>query len=345
VIIRSSPSWCLKIWDELDNWENESSPFWKISFFRLLPTDFIDKFYCDSLLQLIDSIDRYIYLYVEDFSRFNLIDKDFSKTILSKISKKNDDIGLIIAFEDDVFEKNIDLFDSDYELISKSYFQQFQLNHSQIFDYKGKGIETIFKSYPRFLIDFVHQLEEVERNGRGGKDISFGFVWKYEGVNEIIKEVSDFLADNDRYFGYSYHAHSILFRNLDQESVEKAYVFVQNEIQRNSKNSKKIQVYFQTIRSCFKEKFDSAFLDFLAINSDLEMFKSIDWIGNVGVVMGDVSFGELNAKRWGNILELVNRSNAKLAMIPIQNYLKKRIESEYMFAEYERERKFSTPDW
>jgi hypothetical protein len=345
VIVRSSPSWCLKIWAELDRWENESITFWKVSFFRHLPTDFIDKFYCDSLLQLIDSIDRYIYLYVEDFSRFNLIDKDFSKTILSKISKKNDDIGLIIAFEDDVFEKNIDLFDSDYELVSKSYFQQFQLNHSQIFDYKGKGIETIFKSYPRFLIDFVHQLENIERNGRGGKDISFGFVWKYEGVNEIIKKVSDFLADNDRYFGYSYHAHSILFKDLNQESIEKAYPFVQNEIRRHSKDSKKIQVYFQTIRSCFKDKFEIAFLDFLAINSDLEMFKSIDWVGNVGVVMGDVSFGELNAKRWGNILELVNKSNAKLAMIPIQNYLKKRIESEYRFAEYERERKFSSPEW
>lgn len=345
VIVRSSPGWCLKIWTELEQWENEDSNFWKISFFRHLPTDFLDKFYCDCLLQLIDSIDRYIYLYVEDFSRFNLIDKDFSKTALLKISKKNDELGLVIAFEDDVFEKNLDLFESDYGLISKSYFQQFRINHSQIFDYKGKGIEVIFKSYPGFLMDFVRQLEEIERNGRGGKDICFGFVWKYEGVENLITEVSDFLVENDRYFGYSYHAHSILFKDLNQESIEKAYDFVQNEIRRNSKNSKKIQVYFQTIRSCFKDKFEIAFLDFLSINSDLEIFKSIDWVGNVGVVMGDVNFGELNAKRWGNILDLVNKSDPTLAMIPIKGFLKKRIEAEYRYAEYERERKFSTPDW
>ncbi|SFT71233.1 hypothetical protein SAMN04489724_1758 [Algoriphagus locisalis] len=344
-IARCSPSWCLKIWSELEQWENENSLYWKICFFRLLPTDFIDKFYCDRLLDLIESIDRYTYLYVEDFSRFNLIDKDFSKTVLSKISKKNDDLGLVIAFEDDVFEKNLDLFDADYVLISKSYFQQFRINHSQIFDFKGKGIEAIFQSYPGFLMDFVHQLEEIERNGRGGKDISFGFVWKYEGVDEIITEVSDFLVENDRYLGYRYHAHSILFKELDQESSKKGYSFVQKEIEKHCKDSKKIQVYFQTIRSCFKENFDVAFLDFLAINSDLELFKSIDWIGNAGVMWGDVSFGEINAKRWANILELVNKFDDKLAMIPIKNFLKKRIESEYKFAEYERERKFSTPDW
>lgn len=345
LIVRSSPGWCMKIWTELEKWENENSLFWKISFFRHLPTDFIDKFYCDCLLHFIDNIDRYTYLYVEDFSRFNLIDKGFSKTVLSKISKKNDDLGLVIAFEDDVFEKNLDFFDADYVLISKSYFQQFRINHSQIFDFKGKGIEAIFQLFPRFLMDFVHQLDEIERNGRGGKDISFGFVWKYEGVDEIITEVSDFFAENDRYLGYSYHAHSILFKDLDQESSKKGYNFVQKEIEKHCKDSKKIQVYFQTIRSCFKENFDVAFLDFLAINSDLELFKSIDWIGNVGVMWGDVSFGEINAKRWANILGLVNKSDAKLAMIPIKNYLKKRIESEYRFAEYERERKFSTPDW
>jgi hypothetical protein len=91
-IVRSSLDWCLRIWAELEKWENENSLFWKITFFRHVPTDFIDKFYCDCYLNLIDQIDRYTYLYVEDFSRFNLIDKDFSKTVLRKISKKNDEM-------------------------------------------------------------------------------------------------------------------------------------------------------------------------------------------------------------------------------------------------------------
>jgi hypothetical protein len=340
-----SPDWCLTLWSTLENWENDNSLLWKINFFKFIPSDFIDEFYCDRLLNLIDSIDRYTYLYVEDFTRFNLIDKNFSKIILSKISKKINDLGIAIAFEDDVFEKNLDLFDGDYSLLSKSYFQQFRINHSQIFDYKGKGIEAIFQSYPEFLMDFVHQLEEIERNGRGGKDISFGFVWEYEGMDEIITEVSDFFIDNDRYLGYSYHAHSILFKDLNQESSEKAYSFIHKQIEKYCKDSKKIQAYFKTIRSCFKEKFDITFLDFLSINSDLEIFKSIDWIGNVGAMWGDVSFGDINAKRWANILELVNRSDANLAMIPIKRFLNKRIEAEYRYAEYERERKFSNPDW
>ena len=60
---------------------------------------------------------------------------------------------------------------------------------------------------------------------------------------------------------------------------------------------------------------------------------------------GDVNFGDLYAKRWENILKIVNKSNATLAMIPIKSFLKKKIADQYKWAESERERKFLTPDW
>ena len=93
------------------------------------------------------------------------------------------------------------------------------------------------------------------------------------------------------------------------------------------------------------DKYEYFMLYYLSINSKLDVFEKIEWVGNVGVQVGDVNFGELYAKRWESILGIVNKSNDTLAMIPIKGFIKKRISEQYKSAEYERERKFLMPDW
>jgi len=93
------------------------------------------------------------------------------------------------------------------------------------------------------------------------------------------------------------------------------------------------------------EKFEEAFLYFISINTNVKIFEEIDWVGNVGVITVDANFGDLYAKRWEHILDLVNKSNDDLAMIPIKSFLKRKIATQYKWAESERERKFITPEW
>jgi hypothetical protein len=55
-------------------------------------------------------------------------------------------------------------------------------------------------------------------------------------------------------------------------------------------------------------------------------------------------WGELYAKRWEKVLDILNASQDQLSFIPIKKILKKRIQSEYNSAESERMRNFIRPD-
>lgn len=345
LIVNQSDSWCLSFWQELENWSNENALFWRINFFNYIPPKFINEYYCEKLVETIDSIDKFAYLYIEVYSQYDLIDKQITKTILSKVAQKIENLNIVITYNDDIFENNLNLFESDYDLIKLSYFQQFIISHSQIFDYKGEGFEAIFKLYPKFLIDFLSKFCADRIDRQRDRKINLGFIWKYDEIKEIITDASDFLIENNYYLGLGDHAHSLLFKEIAPDSQDKAFAFILQEIEKYNKDTRRINIYFDTIRNHFGERFENALLFFLSVNSDIEIFKEIDWVGNVGVVSGDVNFGDLYAKRWENILKIVNKSNATLAMIPIKSFLKKKIADQYKWADSERERKFLTPDW
>lgn len=344
IVTNQSPEWCLKLWMELENWENENALFWKINFFNYIPDNYIDEFYCEKLLETVQNINKYAYLYIEGYSRFNLKDKKITKTILRIISDKIENLKLTITYSDDVFENNLDAFDSDYELIKRSYFQQYKINYSQIFDFKGKGFEQIFKIFPNFLLDFISEFYTdhgfVDRN----TNIKIPFIWNTDGHHALIEEALNLIIERNPYFGIGDHSVNIFFNDISESNKENVITFVRKYIAKYKDDSSKINLIFDGIRHCSHMQFEDFLLFFLSINPKLETFKNIDWAGHVGTQVGEVSFGELYAKRWEGILEIVNKSDATLAMIPIKGYLKEKIRDQYKWAESERERRFLTPD-
>ena len=78
-ITNESEEWCLRLWNELEKWENENSLFWRINFFNYLPDSYINENYCTKLFATIQSIDKYAYLYLELYPKFDLIDKHIDR--------------------------------------------------------------------------------------------------------------------------------------------------------------------------------------------------------------------------------------------------------------------------
>jgi len=345
IVTNQSQDWCLKLWMELENWENENALFWRLNFFNYIPDNFIDEFYCEKLLETVESIDKYAYLYIERYSKFNLKDKHITKTILEEISDKIENLKLTIAYSDVVFEKNIDAFESDYELIKRSYIQQYKINHSQIFDFKGNGFEQIFNIFPIFLVDFISEFYTgqglIDRN----TNLKIAFIWNTESHHELIEEAFNLIIENNPYMGIGDHSVNILFNEISESKKENVLTFIKKYIVKYKDDYLKLNLIFDGIRHCLHSQFEELLLFFLSINQKLETFKNIDWAGHVGVQVGEVNFGELDAKRWESILEIVNKSDDTLAMIPIKAFLKGKIRDQYKWAESERERKFLTPDW
>lgn len=345
VISNQSKDWCLKFWEELENWDNENAMFWRINFFNYIPDDFINEFYSNKLFTTIESIENYAYLYIENYSRYNLNGVHTTKLILEVVANKIEELEIRITYSDDVFENNINLFESDYELIKRSYFQQYRINHSQIFDFKGKGFEQIFRLHPEFLLDFITEFYTSHSLNDRDTNLKLAFIWDTDKYFELVEKACNLIIEKNPYFGIGDHSLNILFNEISADQKKNAILFIRSYIKLNCEDYRRINLIFDSIRHFFNDNFEEFLLFYLSLNPKLDTFSQVRWEGNVGVQVGEVSFGELYAKRWENILDIVNKSNDTLAMIPIKGYLKKEISNQYKWAESERERKFLTPDW
>ena len=339
-----SESWCLQLWNEIEDWTNENSLFWRTRFFTYIPDNFINEYYLEKLIETINSINKYVYLNIESYSRFTLKDKNITQTILIIVADKIDKQNIRVDIRDDIFEKSLNLFNSDYDLIRRCYFQQYRYSSTTSFDYNRKGFEEILNAYPEFLVDFLREFFTDSNLNKEDRDIKLGFIWKYKLSDEFIR-ASDFLIENNLYLGLGDHAHTILFKEIEAEYSNIAFNFLKERIETYKMDSERLTIYFDTIRGNFDNEFETAVLLFLSVNTDINIFRKIDWVGNVGVQWGDVNFGVLYAKRWERILNIVNKFDDSLAMIPIKAYLKKKIAEQYRRAEQEREMKFLRPDW
>lgn len=345
IIVNYSEEDALKLWEILDNWDNEKSINWKLDFFNRLPNEFVNDAYFERLINTINSLNGFVYLYIDQYVKFSKKNRNAVKEIISIVHTKIKTESQKIRLSEYPFKDALALFENDYTLIKESYLQQFELSKSSVsFDYQMKGFANIYETHKEFLYDFFAYFYSEYDVHRDNKDLNLSFIWDYpERMNEIEK-VIDFLTNKDIYFGLGGHSVSILFNDLDKIQLNTAYIFLKDMIKKNHTNRTYIEVIFDTIRTNVQIKHDELFLYFLSINNDVDFFKTIDWVGNPGVQMGDVIWGELHAKRWEKVLNILNTSQDQLSFIPIKSFLKKRIQSEYNSAESERMRNFIRPD-
>ncbi|KAF9658507.1 hypothetical protein ABHQ57_10970 [Tenacibaculum sp. ZH5_bin.1] len=345
-IVNHSVDTAQKLWSLLEEIQNENLIYWKLSFFDRLSKEYVNDFFTEKLIETIRSINKYAYFYVKEYEKFSKPDRNIIKEIIEIIHLKIKNENLSLRISEYPFKENLNVFEGDYTLIKESYFQQYSLAKSSVsFDYQLKGFANIYSQHHDFLFDFFSHFFSIKKSHGHNEHMNISFIWDYPNRTNKIEKVIDYLIGSDFYLGLGGHSVSILFNNLNEIQFEAAYVLVKKIIKKNQSNRTYIEVIFDTIRTNLQSKHDELFLFFLGLNNDVEFFRTIDWIGNPGVQTGNVIWGELYAKRWEKVLNILNSSNEQLRLIPIKNFVKKRIQSEYNRAEDERMRYFIRPDF
>ncbi|WP_456867792.1 nSTAND3 domain-containing NTPase [Galbibacter sp. BG1] len=342
-VAKHSEQSALKFWNILEETKNKDSILWKIAFLDRLPSAFANDFYFDKLIETINSINGFMYLYIEQYDKFSKENCNAPKKVLESVHSKIKTESQQIRLSEYPFKEKLEIFENDYTLIKESYFQQYALAKSSVsFDYQLEGFANIYKNHQEFLFDFFENFYSNYNAYGSNENLNLSFIWDYPDRLNEIKKVIDFLVKRDLYISLGGHSVSILFNDLNEVKLGIALNFIQNIIKENQGDRAYIEIIFDTIRTNMQSKHDELFLYFLSLNSDVEFFKSVDWMGNPGVQMGNVIWGELHAKRWEKVLNILNTSKEQLRYIPIKNFIKKRIQSEYNRAESERIRYFIT---
>ena len=229
----------------------------------------------------------------------------------------------------------------NHKLLLEWSTQQLQMDIHYDYDRKGlRNIVTVHPKYFQFYVDtFYCAKNDLERDTHD----HLSFIWDIPHSNKLVKLAINSIIDSTLYWGMSETLLNNFFRELNDAQKDKAHLFVHSYIAEFHRNENYMDGIFDVLNNAFSEYFEEEFKYFLSIESDVEVFKKIAWIGRGGTSFGEVIIGEIQAGKWQKILSLVDGCNDTVKLIPIKHFVKDRIAAEIKSAEYERKRQFMDP--
>ena len=327
-----------RIWEIIQKEEFNSKRQWELSFYDNLDESFINKVYVDHLIQTISSIKQARTIHFDRLKRFLIIEPNLFQKILKTIFDKNKKDGTNIQVWMDFFSTHFDQLGDDFELIKQSYIQQNNIqNH---FDYEGKGFLNILKKEPNFLFEYVDNLYQDKRLGVSADHRNFAFVWQVEKIESVLENVFNLVVEREPYLGIGDHFCNAFFRNLQDETKERAKQFLLDYTSKNYTDSNKVNIVVDIARHSMKEIFEELLLLFISLSQDREIFSKIWWRGNGGSYSGDVIIADIEMADWKNIQSIIEKSDVGIKLIPIKTYVNEQIEYCNKSGDWERQRRF-----
>lgn len=333
-----------QIWKLIKQSQFENKELWELSFYDYIDDTLINDELADSLIETITTMNKPNTIHFDRLEPFLKVKPNLFQVILKLITEKNEKEGTRLQVWMDFFSKHFENLGDDIELIKKAYIQQNLIQHH--FDYQGKGFLQILKVDKNFLIEFVESLySSTERHSLGGDHSDMSYVWNIDNIEDTLTQVFDLVIEKDLYFGILEHYCNVFFRNLKDEHKLRADNFIRQYVNDNNNDYRKMQIVVDLIRHTRKELFEEIFLLFISLNQDKETFSRLMWRGNGGTYSGDVIIGDIQASEWRNLLEIANKSDVGIKLIPIKNYINEQIESCLRSGDWERQRKFLRKDF
>lgn len=334
-----------RIWNVIQTQNFKYKIQWKLTFYDFIDDSLLKPEYVNSIINTIIEIQEPNTIHFDRLQRFLMFDSNLFKKILQIIVNKNESKGIQLKVWMDFFSEHFDKLGNDFELIKKAYLQQDKL--SDHFDYEGKGFLNILEKDKSFLFEYIESNYSEHSFGFNGNHRNFNFIWKVENIESELNRIFDFIIENDVYLGIGIGEHDFncFFKNLQIDFHEKAKNFLIKYCKQNYLESNKMNLVVDIIRHSMRELFDEILLLYISLNQDKEAFSKIYWRGNGGTYIGEVIIGDIEAAEWKNILNIVEKSNLGIKLLPIKQYLNDRVRYSLESGDMERQRRFLGRDW
>lgn len=333
-----------QIWELIQQLEFEKKELWELSFYDYIDDSLINENLNTMLVETIIKMNDSNTIHFDRLKRFLKVNPNLFQIILRTITKKNEIEGTRLYVWPDLFSNHFKNLGDDIELIKRAYIQQNLIqNH---FDYNEKGIMKILEVDKNFLIEFVESLySETDKYIPEGDYGDMTYVWNIENIEETLIQTFDLIIEKYLYLGILEHFCNIFFRNLKTELKERADNFITQYVIDNNQDYKKMQIVVDLIRHSRNELFEKIFLLYISLNQNKETFSKLMWKGNGGTYAGGVIIGDIQASEWRNLLEIADKSDIGIKLIPIKSFITEKIESCLRIGDWERQRKFLKKDY
>ncbi len=343
LICKTSKEYALRLFKMLDKWKNGNAHYWKLSLFYALPKDIINSTFEKKLIQCVQSSAVNTNFLISNLKNFIELNEKLPFQLLKIITRKNEkEENKIYVFAE--FYKNYPPTSKvELELFKQSYLQQETLHWN--FDHDRTGLKSVLKLDHSFLNDLISLLFDLNNNPSPSKSLlkRLNFIWEFKNYQVILNEAINLLVEKYDFAGITENPINAFFENLSEESKVKAEKFVLDFISKNNVDRDKMNAMVDVLRHQFHPYFEKAFSHYLSVNTNVEDFQKIRWIGLGGFYKEKVNVSEVRGSKWQNLLFLASQAENQFELIPIKNFLKEKVERHQADAERERRRKIMHP--
>lgn len=312
--------------------------YWVINLYLFYPEKLITAKISNEFLNFLNSLEYYYIDSFDPYLKYNAIDNNFLHKLITQIIYTNKTGSKKIKLSSHIFELGLNYFDN-IDIAKEAYLQQIEFD-SNYFDFDFKGLLNILKHDKFFLIDFVKLLWKTKNeNSLHYEEKYFGIVWSIDDIEEVIKQIFDIAPKNAHSFGFRSHFCKIFFNGVDNKFKDRSNLFLFEYAKENNNDVNKMNVVVGVTRS-MSYIFKVILQEHIKINTDINVFKHINWIAKGGIYNGNVIVGDINAVEWKEILSIIEEVDKSMKTQSIRYYIKEQIKNTLDQANWERKIRF-----
>jgi len=330
-----------KIWDIIHNPKFMRVYHWELSFYTYLSKNLINKNHVVAILNTFEKIQKQNRLYLDWLTKYLHVEPQLFKKVLKVIVKRNNEDtekGQLFLWHD-FFQKHFDYLEDDIEVVYKAYLQQEEIQPH--FDRNRQGLAKILNKDNNFLIRYVKDVISYYEGTLSTYIDELGFIWSMDSVQPKIEEAFNLIADTVKnYLSIENHPCNALFKDIPENSIERANNFLMNYAKKYNNDVKKMNIVVDLTINSMKGLFDNILLQHVQNNQGVKIFSEIRWVGSSWFSSGGEIIDDRLAAKWKSILFIVESSGLGMKLIPIKKYINERIEACLASADNERMMRF-----
>jgi len=327
------------IWEIISSKNFNHCVSWQLQYFSYLDDSLVTVIHCNNLLSTTKNINDHILIHFPDLTKYLKYDDKLFVKILKIIVEKRKNENLSIRITHNYFSQNIAYLSTDLDTVKEAYMQQ-EL-YDQHYDYGGTELLAILRNDKIFLLEYIKSLYKQKERHRSHEHKSLSIVWLVEDIECVLTDVFNFISENEIYMGILDHFCNSFFREIKkEENIKRSNEFIIAYISKNYTDVNKMNMIVDVLRYTKNDLFEEAYIHYLKLSQDVNIYLKICWTGNGESGTGYESIGEKMAMKWRNILEITNKVDLGIKLIPIKKYINDRIEDAMDYAENEKRRRF-----
>lgn len=303
-LVGSNEQLILNFYKLIEGQDYQLKSLWKLHFFENIPKTYINEFYLGELIQNYQNLESNLTLRFAFLERYKLLKYNIFYEVVDILLEKTKIEGFDFSLNLFFWEQEAKYFEQDLTYLKRIYF--YQLVSSSGFDYESNGFKRIFTWDEGFVVEYLTTLLKNNRIADKQDGKRFSYLWTLDNYKPLITECLNYAIDKrvDTILEPSGH-----YFFIDEYGGtlhnDKVYSFIQQYIELNIQNKKRIQAIFKIVTYSYPEKKLEYLSLWLNLNQDLKNFQTLpllksSWTGTFS------SIEERKIKFWESVLPLLN---------------------------------------